>query len=94
MATFILFGKYSAEALKGVSAARTKKAAALVKKLKGRVVGMYAMLGDKDLVFVLELPGMEEALKASVGLFRLTGITFTTSPAVSVEEFDKLLAAL
>jgi uncharacterized protein with GYD domain len=48
MATFILFGKYSADALKGVSGARTKKAAALVKKLKGKVIGMYAMLGEKD----------------------------------------------
>ncbi|HWR69058.1 MAG TPA: GYD domain-containing protein [Desulfomonilia bacterium] len=94
MATYILFGKYSAEALKGVNAARTKKAAALVKKLKGKLVGMYAMLGEKDLVFILELPGMEEAMKASVGLFRLTGITFSTSPALSVDEFDKLMAEI
>ena len=91
MATFILFGKYSADALKGISEARTKKAAALVKKLKGKVVGMYAMLGEKDLVFILDLPGMEEAVKVSVGLFKLTGISFTTAPAVSVEEFDKLM---
>jgi uncharacterized protein with GYD domain len=92
MATFILFGKYSADALKGVSEARTKKAAALVKKLKGKVVGMYAMLGEKDLVFILELPGMEEAMKASVGLHKLTGISFSTAPAVSVNVFDKLMA--
>ncbi|MGD0210081.1 MAG: GYD domain-containing protein [Desulfomonilia bacterium] len=94
MATFILFGKYSAEALKGVSAARTKKASALVKKQKGKVVGMYAMLGEKDLIFILELPGMEEAMKASVGLHKLTGIAFTTAPAVSVEVFDNLMAEL
>jgi uncharacterized protein with GYD domain len=92
MATFILFGKYSAEALKGVSEARTKKAAALVKKLKGKVIGMYATLGEKDLVFILELPGLDDAIKASVGLYRLTGISFTTSPAISVDQFDKLLA--
>ena len=90
MATYILFGKYSAEALKGVSAARTKKALALVKKLKGKVVGMYALLGEKDLVFILELPGMEEAMKVSIGMHRLTGISFSTAPAVSVEAFDKL----
>ncbi len=91
MATFILFGKYSADALKGVSGARTKKAAALVKKLKGKVIGMYAMLGEKDLVFILDLPGMEEAVKASVGLHKLTGISFTTAPAITVDEFDKLM---
>jgi len=94
MATFLLFGKYSADALKGVSAARTKKASALVKKLKGKVLGMYAMLGEKDLVFILELPGMEEAMKASVALFKLTGISFTTAPAVSVDVFDKLMTEL
>jgi len=94
MATFILFGKYSADALKGVSADRTKKAAALVKKLKGKVIDMYAMLGEKDLVFILDLPGMEEAMKASVGLHKLTGISFTTAPAVSVDEFDKLMAKI
>lgn len=91
MATFMLFGKYSAEALKGVSAARTKKAAALIKKLKGKVIGMYAILGEKDLVFILELPGLAEAMKASVGMHKLTGISFTTSPAISVAEFDKLM---
>ncbi len=58
MATFILFGKYCPDALKGVSTVRTKKAAALVRKLKGKVVGMYAMLGETDLVFILELPGL------------------------------------
>jgi uncharacterized protein with GYD domain len=94
MATFILFGKYSADALKGVSGARTKKALNLVKKLKGRVLSMYAMLGDKDLIFILELPGIDEAMKASVGLHKLTGISFTTAQAVSVEKFDKLMSEL
>jgi len=94
MATFILFGKYSAEALKGVSAARTKKASALVKKSKGKVVGMYAILGENDLVFILELPGMEEAMKVSVGLHKLTGISFTTAPAVTVDKFDKLMTEI
>jgi len=65
MATFILFGKYCPDALKGVSTVRTKKAAALVRKLKGKVVGMYAMLGETDLVFILELPRLEAAIKTS-----------------------------
>jgi hypothetical protein len=37
---------------------------------------------------------MEEAMKASVGLHKLTGIAFTTAPAVSVEVFDNLMAEL
>ena len=32
MATFLMFGKYSSEAVKGVSAKRTKEAVNLIKK--------------------------------------------------------------
>lgn len=35
MATFMMFGKYSAEALKGISADRTSKAADLMKGFGG-----------------------------------------------------------
>lgn len=92
MTTFIMFGKYSAEALKEMSPARTKKATDLVKKLKGKVEAMYALLGEKDLLFIVTFPGMEEAMKASVALSKMTGISFTTAPAISVAEFDKLMA--
>jgi uncharacterized protein with GYD domain len=91
MATFILFGKYSSEALKGMSAKRTDKVVGLIKKMKGKVKSMYALLGENDLVFIVDLPNMEQAMKASVALHKLTGIAFTTAPALSVEEFDKLM---
>lgn len=61
-------------------------------KIWGQVKGMYALLGEKDLVFIVTLPGTKEAMKASVSLSKLTGISFTTSPAVTVDEFDKILA--
>jgi uncharacterized protein with GYD domain len=94
MATYLMFGRYSSEAVKGISSKRTQDAVALIKKFKGEVNGMYATLGENDLVFVLTFPGMEQAMKASVALSKMTGIAFSTSPAVSVEEFDKLLAGL
>jgi uncharacterized protein with GYD domain len=92
MATFFLFGKYSAEAVKGISAQRTKKTVNVVKKLGGEVKSMHALLGEKDLVFIVSLPGMEQAIQASVALSKMTGIAFTTAPAVTVDEFDKLMA--
>ena len=91
MATFLMFGKYSPEALKKISSKRTEDAVSLLKKFGGKVKGMYALLGDKDLVFILTFPGMAQAMKASVALSKLTGISFTTFPAVTVEEFDKLM---
>lgn len=92
MGTFFMFGTYSSEALREISAERTDKANNLIKKFGGEVTSMYALLGEKDLVFIVNLPGIEQAMKASVALSKMTGISFTTSPAVTVEEFDKMSA--
>lgn len=92
MATFLMFGKYSAEAVKKISAERTDKTLKLAKQFKGEIQTMYALLGEYDLLFIAELPGAEQAMQFSVALSKLTGIAFTTSPAVTVAEFDKLMA--
>jgi len=91
MATFFMFGKYSSGAMKGMSSKRTEEARSLIKKFGGEVEAMYSLLGETDLVIILTFPGIEEAMKASVALSKMTGISFTTSPAVTVEEFDKLM---
>ncbi len=92
MATFLLFGKYNAQAVQGISAQRTQKVNEVVKKLGGKVQASYALLGCHDLVFILDLPDTAKAMKASVELAKATGIGFTTSPAVTVEEFDRIAA--
>jgi len=91
MPTFIMCGKYSAEAIKGISAERTQQVVGLIKKFGGEVQGMYALLGEKDLIFITTFSEIEQALQASVALVKFTGIAFTTSPAVTVETFDKLV---
>ncbi|GAB4545240.1 MAG: hypothetical protein Fur0020_14370 [Thermodesulfovibrionia bacterium] len=90
MATFFMFGKYTLEGIKGMSGARTKKIVDIIKKAGGEVRSMHALLGEKDLVFIVDFPSNEEAIKASVAITKLTGIGFTTSPAITVEEFDRL----
>lgn len=90
MATYYMFGRYSIDAMKGISAERTKKVVHLIEKLDGNVLSMHALLGRYDLVLVVELPGTESAIKASLGATKLTGISFSTSEAISVQEFDKL----
>jgi hypothetical protein len=42
----------------------------------------------------VELPGVEELTKASIGLSRLTGISFSSVPAIPVDRFDKLVSEL
>ncbi len=94
MAMFFMFGKYSVEGARGISAKRTEEVVKVVKKFKGEVKGMYALLGEKDLVFIVNFPGTDQAMQASVALSKMAGIGFTTYPAVTVEEFDKLTAGV
>jgi uncharacterized protein with GYD domain len=52
---------------------------------------MYVLVGEYDLAFLLELPSIEDVIKLSVEFVKLTGISFTSFPAVDVEKFDKLV---
>jgi len=92
MATYLMLGKYSAEAQREISAERTRRASEVVKKCGGKVISIHALLGNHDVAILLNLPGNKEATKASLGLSQLTGIAFTTSPAIEVRDFDKLVS--
>ena len=94
MSTFIMFGKYSSEALKGISAERTEKSKDIIAKFGGEIISMYALLGEIDLLLVVSLPGIDEAVKASVSLTKNTGIAFSTSAAIGVAEFDRMAEGL
>ena len=92
MATFFMFGNYTSEAIKEMSIERTQQVVSEIKKLGGEVQAMHALLGEYDLLFCVKLPDVEIAIKASVALNRLTGISFTTCPAVTVETFDQMMS--
>jgi uncharacterized protein with GYD domain len=92
MATYLMFGKYSVESIKGISAKRSDEAKALIKKHGGELKAGYAALGGVDLVLVVDLPDNARAMATSAALAKATGIAFTTAPAVTIEEFDKLTA--
>lgn len=91
MATFVMFGKYSPDALSQISAQRTERFMKIIADLGGNVRGMYATLGNVDLVIVVDLPGVEQAAKASVTASRELGIHFSTHPAIAVKDFDQLV---
>ena len=90
MAKFFMYGKYSQEAIKDISADRTKKALDVITKAGGKVSSMYALLGKYDIVLITDFSGIADVMKASIALNKLTGITFTSFPAISIEEFDKI----
>jgi uncharacterized protein with GYD domain len=94
MATYMMFGKYSQDSIRQISAKRTEKAKELIKKYGGEIKSGYALLGKTDLVLILELPDTEQAMKTSVALSKMLGISFTSAPAVSMETFDKLIESI
>ena len=91
MATFLMFGSYSNESIRQISSERTAQANALIEENGGKVITGYALLGEKDIVLIVDMPGTADAMKTSIALAKLLGIAFTTAPAVSFEEFDALV---
>lgn len=92
MAKFFMYGKYSQDAIKGISPERTKKAQEVIEKSGGKVNSMYALLGKYDVVLITDFPGVADVMKASIALNKLSGIAFTSFPAISMEDFDKISA--
>ena len=91
MGTYLLFGKYSTKSIKKISAERTGAAEKVIQDHGGVFHSGYALLGDIDLVLVVDFPDNEKAMQASVALTKMLGIAFNTKPAVSVADFDQLL---
>lgn len=91
MATYLMFGKYCPQGMQEMNPDRTAKAVDVINRCGGSVESMYAAMGPTDLVFILHFPTNDDAMKASVALTKMSGIGFTTSPAISVGDFDKLM---
>ena len=91
MATFFMFGQYSSGSFTQMGTERTDKAITLLSKYGGQVNAMYTLLGEQDIVLIVDFPDVEQIMKASIALTKMTGIAFKTSPAIAVEDFDKLI---
>jgi len=92
MTTFFMFGKYSSEAVKEIHPERTRKSLKIIKAMGGKVKGMYALLGDYDLVLIVECPDIDTIVKISIELHMMTGIHFSSLPAMPVDYFDALIS--
>ena len=92
MTTFIMTGKYSADAVRRISGKRTVQGGRIIKQCRGRLGAVYATLGKTDLLVIAEFPGVAEAMKASIALNKALGISFATCPALPVVDFDRLAA--
>ena len=94
MDTYFLFGTYTQKALDGIDAKRTKLAEGIIQGFGGSLRSVYALLGQHDIVMIVELPGLPEALQVSLALSKETGIAFSSVPAIPVAEFDRLASGV
>ena len=92
MSTYFLTGTYGADAIKGISRKRTADVTKMIEDIGGKLVSVYLLLGEKDLVIIAEFPGLKEAILGSVNISKITGISFTTNPAITAKEFDEFMA--
>lgn len=91
MSLYFMFGKYTSEAVEKISSERTKKVVDIMNQFGGDIKSMYILMGAYDLVLITTFPNMKEALQASIAITKATGISFSTLPAMPVEEFDELV---
>ena len=91
METYLMFGDYSLEAIRKISADRTDAARKVIEDHGGKLTSGYALLGDVDLILIVELPSTEAVMQTSAALSKLLGISFSTVPAVSIAEFDRIM---
>jgi uncharacterized protein with GYD domain len=87
----MMFGSYTPEAIRNISSERTEQVEKIVEENGGQVRGMFAVMGEHDLVFIFEFPDAERAMMTSVAIEQYTGIVVRTSPVVEVEKFDRLV---
>jgi uncharacterized protein with GYD domain len=92
MSAFLMLGNYTSHATQAISKARTKQVASLISECGGEMKDIYGLLGAYDLAIVAEFPDNESAIRTSLSLTKMTGITFSTLPAVKVEAFDNLVS--
>ena len=96
MAKYLLEASYTAEGLKGLqkdgAAGRRAAVEQAVQSAGGKVECMYYALGDRDVIVVLDLPGVVDA--AAVGLATsASGLVRTRITALlSIEETDQAIA--
>lgn len=94
MHTYFMFGKCSSHGLHNIADWRTGKAHKIVRDLGGEITDGYALLGEYDLLLIVEFRQTTDAMRAAVRIGQATGISFSTCAATPLHEFDKVLEEL
>ena len=89
MATYVTMLDYTTEGVKGISAARTEEVKEAIKRAGGKFISGYELLGTYDAMIIAEYPDERAAMKATIELNKLIGVSSNTMIAVPIGEFDQ-----
>jgi len=94
MPTFICFLNWTDQGVKNAKDAgkRSQAAKAMAEKLGGRLLSVYVVTGQYDVVATVEMPSGEAMTKYVVGIAASGSARTTTVRAYAPEEFAKLAA--
>ena len=90
MPLYVTLMKYTTEGIKGISAERGQQIRNLVASKGGEPVVGYALMGEWDVLTVMEYPDEKSAMSALVAIGKLGIFTTQTMTAIPVEEFQNL----
>jgi uncharacterized protein with GYD domain len=91
MPKFLMLGSYTSHSTQGISKARKRQIESLIIECGGQLQLLYGLLGTYDLLILAEFPSNEVAVRASLSITKMTGITFSSQPAVEIADLDELV---
>lgn len=93
MTTYVRLIKFTTKGANTVKdfAARKSEARRIMEANGAKSIATYVTLGSYDMVSVIEAPDDKTALKISAAISALGNLTAETLPAVTAEEFEKLV---
>jgi uncharacterized protein with GYD domain len=89
--SLIKFTQNGITTMKDQGISRSEKVKQNIEGLGGKLLNAYYCLGPYDVVAILDFPDNKTALKAAVKNAALGHIQITTMPAVSRDEWGRLL---
>lgn len=93
MPTYIGLFKLTDQGIKDIKAApdRVKQAIQGAEAMGGKVIGVYAVMGEYDYVTIAEFPSDEVAMTFSLTLGSRGNVRTTTLKAFAKEEFEGIV---
>ena len=96
MPTYISLYKFTDQGIKGIKEipSRIEEAVKNYEKMGGKVIGVYPVLGEYDIVAIGEAPSDETAMTFALALGSQGNVRTTTLKAFTTEEFKEIVKKL